>query len=276
MPSLLAYVQAWQKPITLIGLSLFYLWVTLLLFPITPSIWFSFSRFRDKWFGRFWKHIGPQMAAEPVQDPYIHELLQRARGVVLELGPGTGDQSRHYNPAQIELLYGAEPNKDLHEQLLAKSAAAGIGRPKYRILNAGAEPGSLIKALKDAGLINADAKSLPKDGIFDTIVAVKSMCSMHPTEMTATVAIIHALLKHGGEFLFFEHVHSDADPVSATLVKLTNLIWPYLMGNCHLDSKLDKIIQGTEGWAPKDIRTIREYQNHHAFRYVYGRCRRET
>lgn len=218
------------------------------------------------------------LAAEPVQDPYIDGLLKRAKGVVLELGPGTGDQARHFDPQKITTLYGAEPNKDLHQQLLEKTAIAGIPADKYHILSAGAEPKSLIPALVQAGLVDTTPKqpSIPPEGIFDTIVAVKSLCSIDPSEMKSTIETIFKLLKQGGEFVFFEHVHSNADVITATFVYITNMIWPSLMGNCHLDSKVDKIINEMDGWAPKDVRTIKEYEAHHAFRYVYGRCRRET
>lgn len=213
-----------------------------------------------------------------MQDPYIDSLLKDAKGVVLELGPGTGDQARHFDPQKITKLYGAEPNKDLHEQLLEKTVKAGIPGTKYQILSAGAEPKSLIAALERARLLNTthSQPSIPDDGIFDTVVAVKSLCSIDPSEMRRTVETVHRLLKPGGEFLFFEHVHSNADAITAGFVTVANTVWPYLMGNCHLDSKLDKIVDEMDGWAPKDVRRIKEYEDHHAFRYVYGRCRKET
>lgn len=293
MKSPLVYLQAWQKPLILLATSAFYCLMTLVRLPISPSLW-SWTAFRNKWFGMFWRTIGPQMAGnsilglnpctsdrllvEPVQDPYIDGLLKSAKGVVLELGPGTGDQARHFDPQKIRKLYGAEPNRDLHEQLLEKTAKAGISEQKYQILSAGAEPKSLIPALQQAGLLDTrpGQPSIPADGIFDTIVAIKSLCSIDPHEMRRTVETIYNLLKPGGEFLFFEHVHSDADPISAAFVSVTNTVWPYLMGNCHLDSKLDKIVEEMDGWAPKDVKRIKEYEDHHVFRYVYGRCRRGT
>lgn len=204
-------------------------------------------------------------------------MLKRAKGTVLELGPGTGDQARHYNSEQIQMLYGAEPNMDLHQQLLEKTVRAGIPAQKYRIIPAGAEPQSLIQGLVDAGVLNRTSGQplLPNEGIFDTIVAVKSLCSIDPEEMERTVHTLHRLLKPEGEFVFFEHVHSNADAVTSAMVWLTNWVWPSLMGNCHLDSKLDKVINRMDGWVPKDIRETQEYEPQHPFRYIYGRCQRD-
>lgn len=201
--------------------------------------------------------------------------MRTAEGTVLELGPGTGDQSHHYDPERIDALYGAEPNKDLHEQLREKNLDLGLAA-NYTILTAGAEPRSLIPALVDAGLLKRrpGQSVFPEEGVFDCIVAVKSLCSIDPAEMQRTLDTIFKLLKPGGEFIFFEHVHSNADMITSTGVWFTNLVWSYLMGNCHMDSKLDKIVNDMTEWASKDIRVIGEYEPHHPFRYVYGRCRK--
>jgi SAM-dependent methyltransferase len=288
-----AYIEAWKKPIGLIVLSLFYFLYTLLHVPFSPSL-LRISKFRSKWFGLMWRRIGPQMAgiyffssarpnhandcaAEPIQEPYIDQLLKTAKGTVLELGPGTGDQSHHYRPRAIDVLYGAEPNKDLHERLLNKNYELGLSHDQYRILTAGAEPRSLIPALQKAGLLKErpGVSVYPEEGVFDYIIAVKSMCSIDPAQMKDTLDMIFKLLKPGGEFLFFEHVHSNADPVTSTGIWFANLIWPSLMGNCHLNSKLDRLVNNMSEWTSKDIRVINEYEPHHPFRYVYGRCRKE-
>ena len=54
------------------------------------------SSLQSAWFAKLWAKIGPQMALSPEQTPYISSLMSRARGTVLELGPGSGDQMRHF------------------------------------------------------------------------------------------------------------------------------------------------------------------------------------
>ncbi|RMZ82027.1 hypothetical protein DV737_g2294, partial [Chaetothyriales sp. CBS 132003] len=59
----------------------------------------------------------------------ISQLLPSAEGVVLELGPGSGDQIQNLKPArkQITKVYGAEPCIPLHKALRANARASGFG-----------------------------------------------------------------------------------------------------------------------------------------------------
>jgi SAM-dependent methyltransferase len=272
MVSLVVRLKAYLEPLILLAVALVFLPITILTHPFL--ILTSPSTFRSKWFENLWKLIGPKMAAAPHQVPYIEAVLSRARGVCLELGPGTGDQAHHFKVEKISRMYGAEPNKFLHGPLLAKAAEVGFGKGKYIALECGAQPASLLPALKRAGLLAPNLQSLPSEGIFDTIIAVKSLCSAPPDQMQATMAIVQALLKPGGEFVFFEHLHSDRDLITKIFVWFVNLGWPYIMGGCHLDGKLDKILMGMGGWAARDLKTSPEYQAYQPFRYAYGVCRK--
>lgn len=70
MKSVFAYVEAWKKPLGLIALSIFYLIMTLIRIPSSPSL-LNFSKFRNTWFGMMWRRIGPQMAgASPKLSQY--------------------------------------------------------------------------------------------------------------------------------------------------------------------------------------------------------------
>ena len=269
MAPLKARLLSYYEPGLLVVLSVFFLCKTLLFHPLT--VVFDFAKFRQLWFQSLWKVIGPKMAESPYQVPYISQLLARAKGCVLEFGPGTGDQARHFRPEQITHLYGAEPNVFLHEKLIQNCRAVGIHN--YTVIPSGAQPSTLIPALKQAGLLEGTTIT---DGIFDTIVTVKSLCSAPPDELEDTIRLVHKLLKPGGEFIFFEHVHSHDDLFTSILVFFTNLIWPHLMGNCRLDGKLDEILRKDSQWASKDISNIREYRGFEMIRYVKGSCRTRT
>ena len=214
------------------------------------------------------------MAASPQQVDHIEELLSRARGVCLELGPGSGDQSFHFKSNQITKMYGAEPNAFLHDKLITNAKEAGLGPGKYVALECGAQPDSLLPALKKAGVLPPQMQSLPPEGVFDTIIAVKSLCSAPQNQMPATIAILQALLKPGGEFLFFEHLMNDRDTITKTYVWFINLFWPHIMGGCHMNAKLDKVLMGMGGWSEKDLQTIGEHQGFEPFRYGMGVCRK--
>ena len=266
-----ARLIAYTEPLILFGMSLFYLPLTALFHPFLLIT--SPSTFRSKWFEAFWRVVGPKMAASPLQANHIESLLSRAHGTVLELGPGGGDQSYHLKPEKISWMYGAEPNAFLRDLLLHKSTEAGLGG-KYTPLQAAAQPGSLLPALMAAGLIPSNSSGLPPEGVFDSIIAVKSLCSAPQAQLPATIAVIQALLKPGGEFLFFEHLGNNTDPITQGYAWLMDWVWPAVMGGCRLDGKLDAVIDGMGGWAKKDLRPINEYQGYEVFRYTIGICQK--
>jgi SAM-dependent methyltransferase len=216
--------------------------------------------------------LGPQMAQSPLQTPYIQSILSRAHGIVLELGPGGGDQTFHFKSNQVQKLYGAEPNAHFHPALITKAKEAGL-EGKYIPLRAGAQPDSLLPALRDAGVLPKNMTALPEEGVFDSIVTIKSMCSAPQSQLGETMAVIQALLKPGGEFLFFEHLQNDRSIFTQYYAWVVNfLAWQALMGGCRLDGNLDKVIIGMSGWKKKNIENIQEYQGHEVFRYAKGVC----
>jgi len=261
----------YTEPFLLFAISVVYLPITAVFHPLLLIT--SPSAFRSKWFDAFWRVIGPKMAASPLQVGHIESLLSRAHGRVLELGPGGGDQSYHFKSDKISKIFGAEPNVFLHDALLQKSKAAGLGG-KYTALQAGAQPGSLLPALMKSGLIPSNSSGLPSEGVFDSIIAIKSLCSAPQSQLPATVAIIQALLKPGGEFLFFEHLGNNNDSVTQGYAWLMDWVWPAVMGGCRLDGKLDAVVMGMGGWAEKDIQTTGEYKGYEIFRYAKGVCQK--
>jgi SAM-dependent methyltransferase len=255
----------------LMSISIFYLPLTLLTHPLLAIS--SPSSFRSKWFENFWLVIGPKMAASPLQVDHIEDLMSRAHGTILELGPGGGDQMFHFKPSNIKRVYGAEPNAFLHPELLKKATENGLGA-KYTALEAGAQPGNLLPALKKAGLLSPTAASLPEDGIFDSIVAVKCLCSVPQRQLPSTIAVIQALLKPGGEFLFFEHLGNNSDRITQSYAWMADWIWPIIMGGCHLDGKLDDVVLRMGGWEERNLTTTGEYKGYEIFRYVKGICKK--
>ncbi len=212
------------------------------------------------------------MASSPRQIDYVESVISQAHGVVLDIGPGNGDQTFHFKANKIETIYGAEPNGHFHASLVAKAGEVGLG-DKYLPIKAGAEPESLLPALQDAGLLPRNITRLPEEGVFDSVVAIKSMCSTPQKQLLETIEVIRALLKPGGQFLFFEHLQNDTSFVTQCYAWALNLfLWPALMGGCRLDGKLDKVIMGMSGWKIKNMENIREYQGHEVFRYVKGVC----
>jgi hypothetical protein len=212
------------------------------------------------------------MAASPSQFEYVESTMSRAHGVVLELGPGQGDQNVHYKVGKIDKLYAVEPNRHFHPTLLQKAKETGL-EGKYFPIAAAAQPNSLLPALRAAGLLPSDVSVLPGEGVFDSIVAIKSMCSVSSDELPETLIILQGLLKPGGQFLFFEHLQNDTSLFTQSFVWLLNLFaWPALMGGCRLDGKLDKVVLEMVGWESREMENVREYQGHEVCRYTKGVC----
>ena len=136
--------------------------------------------------------IGPG-SAEVEEDSPVPSLIYEAYGMVLELGPGDGQQIGRLDPSKITKIYGIEPNLALHPELRTSIAKAGLENI-YTIVPCGIE----------------DRAELRKYGIesegMDTILSIKVLCSVpEPERMTRE---LYRLLKPGGQLLLSEHVRS--------------------------------------------------------------------
>lgn len=125
------------RPFLLIAYSLSYLPLTILslLASFQFSTLLSPSAFKDAWFARFWAFFGPR--SRDVAAPAVMPLLRNhARGVCLDIGPGSGQWlylfQRANNP-DITKIYGIEPNKGMHGDLRRNAVNAGLGKCCRRI-----------------------------------------------------------------------------------------------------------------------------------------------
>lgn len=226
------------------------------------------SQVRDEAFGRFWiEFAGPQdvtvnddgvldISKLRASSALIPPLLEKARGVVLDIGPGTGTQMPFFiEPAakSVSAIYGAEPCVGLHGELRKRIIAHGL-ESKYHVLSASAEKQQLVDALQREGVQVND-----EEGIFDTIVCIRVLCSVPDPEQT--IADLYSLLRPGGQMLIVEHV---ANPYSlfggkggdffAKVMQTVYMAlgWRYYMGDCHLnrdtETYLRKAAEKDGGW----------------------------
>lgn len=119
------------RPLLLMSYSLYYLIPTIigLILSFEFKTFFSIDGFKDAWFARFWAFFGPR--SREVAAPVVMPLLQKnARGVCLDIGPGTGQWlylfQRANNP-DITKIYGVEPNRGMHKALRENAVKAGLG-----------------------------------------------------------------------------------------------------------------------------------------------------
>ena len=89
----------------------------------------SIDDFKDTWFARFWAFFGPK--SREMAAPAVMPLLSNnARGVCLDIGPGSGQWLTLFakaNNPQITKIYGVEPNTELHPMLRESAVKAGLG-----------------------------------------------------------------------------------------------------------------------------------------------------
>ena len=145
-------------------------------------------------------------------------LVPRARGKVLEVGPGTGVNSRWYDAAQVESIELAAPEAVPEKVLLDRYRETGIP-VSYR---------------------SADVQSLPYgDGSFDTVVATLLFCSVE--DPAAGLRELRRVLRPGGEYLFIEHVRPKVAPYGR-LADLVTPLWRRVAAGCRLNRETETTI----------------------------------
>jgi SAM-dependent methyltransferase len=190
------------------------------------SVLTHWHAFQDAWFANVWAVLGPRIAEGGA--PLVSELLSRAHGVVLDIGPGAGNWVHLYPnanarairkdgagaggsaaasssssssstttttttttpPPAVVKIYGIEPNLQHHASLRRKVKEAGLDGV-YEVVGAGAEE------LGRLGL------GIGK-GTVDTVVTTQVMCSVPGPERLVTE--LYGYLKPGGVWIVYEHV----------------------------------------------------------------------
>jgi ubiquinone/menaquinone biosynthesis C-methylase UbiE len=136
------------------------------------------------------------------------EVLEGARGRVLELGAGTGLNLDLY-PASVTDLTVTEPDPHMFKQLHKR----------------------VQESDRRAEVVQAPAEGLPfEDDSFDTVALTLVLCTV--PNPAASLREIKRVLKPGGQFLFLEHVRSP-DPGLAKWQDRLEKPWRFVGDGCH-------------------------------------------
>ncbi|CAK41588.1 uncharacterized protein An13g01890 [Aspergillus niger] len=191
------------------------------------------SRLRDEAFGKFWVAFSNQITRS---SDLIPVLLSRASGTVLDVGPGTGTQMPLLRSPAIKTIYGAEPCHGLHAELRASATSQDVP--------------SILENL-----------STTKEGVFDTIVCVRVLCSV--PDMRRTVQDLYTLLRPGGKMLVVEHVVNPwRTPKGSVIARVVQALygflgWSWYMGNCCMNrdttSALKHAADRDGGWESVEL-----------------------
>ena len=151
-------------------------------------------------------------------DHYRHQTIASARGLVLEVGVGSGVNLPLYGPA-VTRVVGLDPSPELLR--LASRRAAD--------------------AVVPVSLLRGSAEHVPfADAVFDTIVMTWTLCSI-PNPMAALTEM-RRVLRPGGRLIFVEHGLSPEIRTARWQHRLTPY-WKRISGGCHLDRKTDDLIR---------------------------------
>jgi SAM-dependent methyltransferase len=210
------------------------------------------------------------MSAE--MPPGTVELVASCKGVVLDVGPGSGTQLHLFDAIKITKIYGVEPSVDMHADLLKNAEKAGL-KGKYEAIAAGAEPQSLIPALAKRNLLKTSEKD--GTGIFDSIACIRVLCGVPSPEETADG--LYRLLKPGGRLIVCEHVKqgsenmSGGDPIASLMQRFFMLVgWSFWLGGCCLNRDTDKMLRKVAdpgGWSEVKVTYMQTYA---AVPYIVG------
>ncbi len=151
-------------------------------------------------------------------EKYRREVAASARGVVLEIGIGSGLNLPLYSK-QVKAVIGLDPSPRLLAMARRRAAAARIC----------------------AGLLQGTATAIPlADNTIDTIVMTWTLCSI--PEPLPALREMRRVLKPDGRLLFIEHGLAPEAGVQRWQHWLTPM-WSRISGGCHLDRKMDDLIR---------------------------------
>jgi ubiquinone/menaquinone biosynthesis C-methylase UbiE len=149
---------------------------------------------------------------------YRQRAIGTARGLVLEIGVGSGLNLPLYDPA-VARVVALDPSPELL-RVASKRVA---------------------DALVPVSLLQASAEHIPfADAVFDTIVMTWTLCSI-PKPIAALIEM-RRVLKPGGRLIFVEHGLSPEIRTARWQHWLTPY-WKRIGGGCHLDRKTDDLIR---------------------------------
>jgi len=146
------------------------------------------------------------------------KIVPLAKGIVLDIGIGSGLNIPFYNKSNIDHLYGLDPSEEL---LKIAKPLAKKNELEIEFLQCGAE-----------------AIPLPDQSI-DTVLITYTMCTIPNIKLSNSE--IMRVLKPEGQLLFCEHGLAP-DKNIAKWQRRINPIWSKIAGGCNLNRDIPKLI----------------------------------
>ena len=158
-------------------------------------------------------------------------VVPQARGVVLELGFGSGLNLPHYDRSTVSRLFALEPAPGMLAR--ARKAAAHSDLP--------------VEILAET----AETLSLPADSV-DTVLVTYSLCTI-PDPVAALEGARRAL-RPGGRLLFCEHGRAPDEAVRRAQARIEP-VWRVIGGGCHVTRDIPALISAA-GFKIETLQTM--------------------
>ncbi|KAL2141531.1 hypothetical protein VTI28DRAFT_2231 [Corynascus sepedonium] len=194
---------------------------------------FSWTALQDSGFHIWYRISNDIMIRFETENSPLPRLVPECSGVVLELGPGPGNQLRRFDRRKIARLVGIESNARFAPDLEASARAAGL-EDVYDIVTARIEDAA--PALERLDVVA---------GSVDTVLSVQVLCSV--ADQARIMELVYGLLKPGGKFIFWEHTR-NSDPVTRVMQSLWNPLWTRFIGGCCLTRDTISAIKSAGEW----------------------------
>lgn len=147
------------------------------------------------------------------------KVVPRAKGVVLEVGIGSGLNLPHYDASKVTRVLGLDPAAELTK--MARKAAA--------------------KVPFEVELVRLPGEEIPlADASVDSIVITYTLCTID--EPVAALRQMARVLKPGGEIHYCEHGAAPDVGVQRWQRRL-GPVWTSLAGGCRLDRDIPTLLR---------------------------------
>ncbi|OQE41281.1 hypothetical protein PENCOP_c005G00931 [Penicillium coprophilum] len=167
----------------------------------------------------------------------VPSFVQAASGVVLELGPGPGNQIHRFDVSRVKHIYGVEPNPQFKGTIDALLKKHGL-QDRYKLIACGIEDSDVLRA---EGIT---------EGSLDTVLSIQVLCAVKDPKNV--MKEVWKLLKPGGKFIFWEHGRSE-DRLTAIAQACWNPAWCAFVGCVLTRNVLADILDSGEWENPHEI-----------------------
>ena len=146
------------------------------------------------------------------------KIVPLAKGIVLEIGIGSGLNIPFYDKNKVSKIIGLDPSEELNEMALNLAKENSL----------------------DINFIISGAESMDlESNSVDTVLVTYTLCTI--PEVIASINEIKRVLKPKGKLLFCEHGMSP-NKNTRMLQNLLNPIWGLIFGGCNLNRDIPELI----------------------------------